>query len=163
LLGGLFGLSPVLVAVGLMLAFKVGSTLDSMVGYKDERFLEMGWAGARLDDLMNCMPARLSLAVLFFGASLSGLYPLDGMKVAIRDRLRHESPNAGHPESFAAGALRVRLGGLTMYAEGLKEKPWLGEGYPDPSPLHVRRACLLVQCSAWISMAAVLSLILLVS
>ena len=113
LLGGLFGLPPVIAGVGFMLVFKAGNTLDSMVGYKDERFVDMGWAGARLDDLMNFMPARLSLLILFLGACVAGRHPLDGLRTAIRDRLKHDSPNAAHPESFVAGALRVRLGGPT--------------------------------------------------
>ena len=155
-LGGLFALPQVITAVGFMLGFKVVNTLDSMVGYRDERFFNMGWAGAKLDDLMNFLPARISLFILFLGASVSGLHPVDGLRVAVRDRLKHDSPNAAHPESFAAGALRVRLGGPATYGKGMRNKPWLGEEYPDPSPGHVRKAGLLIQCSAWISMAAVL-------
>ena len=161
LLGVLFGLPPVIAGVGFMLVFKVGSTLDSMVGYKDERFVDMGWAGARLDDLMNFMPARLSLLILFFGACVAGRHPLDGLRAAIRDRLKHDSPNAAHSESFVAGALRVRLGGPTMYAEGMKDKPWLGEEHPDPGPIDLQRAVLLIKYSAWISIVAALSVILL--
>jgi len=75
ILGYLFGLSPVTTAVGLMITFKVASTLDSMVGYKDSEFLDFGWAGAKLDDIMNFIPARLSLMVLFAGAWICGLIP----------------------------------------------------------------------------------------
>jgi len=161
LLGVLLGLPPVIAGVGFMLVFKVGSTLDSMVGYKNSAFLDFGWGGARLDDLMNFMPARLSLLILFFGACVAGRHPLDGLSAAIRDRLKHDSPNAAHSESFVAGALRVRLGGPTMYAEGMKDKPWLGEEHPDPGPTHVQRAVLLIEYSAWISMVAAQSVILL--
>lgn len=89
LLGGILacilGLSPVITALSFMLAFKVGSTLDSMVGYKSPRFMDFGWASAKLDDVMNFIPARLSLIILFFGAWISGLHPLDGLRVALRD------------------------------------------------------------------------------
>ncbi len=157
----LTGFHPVKSALCLMLAFKVVSTLDSMVGYKTSEFLDFGWAGARLDDLMNFIPARLSIVILFLGASVAGLHPLDGLRAAKRDRLKHDSPNSAHPESFVAGALRVRLGGPAMYAEGMKDKPWLGEEYPDPDPNDLRKTGLLIQCSAWVSMAAVLSAVLL--
>ena len=94
-----------------MLAFKVGSTPDSMVGYKSPLFMDFGWASAKLDDVMNFIPARLSLIILFFGAWISSLHPLDGLRVALRDRLKHDSPNAAHAESFFAGSLGVRLCG----------------------------------------------------
>jgi len=147
--GYILGLSPVMTAVGLMIAFKVASTLDSMVGYKDSEFLEFGWAGAKLDDIMNFIPARLSLMVLFAGAWICRLKASEGIRVALRDRLKHDSPNAAHAESFVAGALGVRLGGPTVYPDGQKDKPWLGQGNPDPLPQHIRRTASLLTCSAW--------------
>lgn len=145
---GLLNWPPPLTAGCLMLAFKVANTLDSMVGYKTGPFLEFGWAGARLDDLANFIPARLSLFILSAAAALIGLHARDGMKVALRDRLKHESPNSAHAESFAAGALHVRLGGPTRYADGLKMKPWLGESFADPGPWHVAKAVLLIKYAA---------------
>jgi len=151
ILGYIFGLSPVMTAISLMLVFKVASTLDSMVGYKDSEFLEFGWAGARLDDLMNFVPARLSLIALFMGAWICRLKPSEGISVALRDRLKHDSPNAAHAESFVAGALEVRLGGPVVYPDGQKDKPWLGEGNPDPRPQHIRRTVSLLKWSAWVA------------
>ena len=151
ILGYIFGLFPVMTAVGFMITFKVASTLDSMVGYKDAEFLEFGWAGAKLDDIMNFIPARLSLIVLFAGAWICGLKASEGIRVALRDRLKHDSPNAAHAESFAAGALEVRLGGPTVYPAGQKDKPWLGEGNPDPLPQHIRRTASLLTRSAWVA------------
>jgi len=153
ILGYILGLSPVMTAVGLMMAFKVASTLDSMVGYKDSEFLEFGWAGARLDDFMNFVPARLSLMVLFAGAWICRLKASEGIRVALRDRLKHDSPNAAHAESFVAGALEVRLGGPTVYPGGQKDKPWLGQGNPDPLPQHIRSTAFLLTRSAWVAMA----------
>ncbi|SPD75884.1 Cobalamin biosynthesis protein CobD [uncultured Desulfobacterium sp.] len=147
----LAGLDPLPAAVCLMLIFKVASTLDSMVGYKNDEFSGIGWAGARLDDLMNFIPARLCLVILSLGVAMTGLDPVTGFKVAMRDRLKHDSPNAAHAESFVAGALGVRLGGPTVYSEGLKNKPWLAEDYPDPGIEDIRRATNMLNASAWIS------------
>ncbi|MBW2284324.1 MAG: cobalamin biosynthesis protein CobD, partial [Deltaproteobacteria bacterium] len=122
LLGHVIGASPVTWAVAFMLIFKIASTLDSMVGYKDETYAAFGWAGARLDDAMNYIPARLGIGVLFFGAWVTGMDARRGLIIARRDRLKHESPNSAHAESFFAGALGVRLGGPTRYPNGLKEK-----------------------------------------
>jgi len=151
ILGYILGLSPVTTALSLMIIFKVASTLDSMVGYKDSEFLEFGWAGAKLDDIMNFIPARLSLMVLFAGAWLCGLKASEGIRVALRDRLKHDSPNAAHAESFAAGALEVRLGGPAVYPHGQKDKLWLGEGNPDPLPQHIQRTASLLTRSAWVA------------
>lgn len=151
ILGYIFGFSPVMTAVSLMITFKVASTLDSMVGYKDSEFLEFGWAGAKLDDIMNFIPARLSLILLFAGAWICRLKASEGIRVALRDRLKHDSPNAAHAESFVAGALEVRLGGPTVYSDGQKDKPWLGQDNPDPVPQHIRRTASLLKCSAWVA------------
>ncbi|RLC22765.1 MAG: cobalamin biosynthesis protein CobD, partial [Deltaproteobacteria bacterium] len=117
-LGGVTGVSPVITAVGFMLAFKVTSTLDSMVGYRTPAYRAFGRAAARLDDVMNFVPARLSFLFLFAGACLTGLHPLDGVRTGLRDRMKHASPNSAHAEAFAAGALHVRLGGPVRYADG---------------------------------------------
>ncbi|MFO7599059.1 MAG: adenosylcobinamide-phosphate synthase CbiB [Candidatus Desulfacyla sp.] len=156
------GWPPLMPAICLMLLFKVASTLDSMVGYKTGPFPAFGWAGARLDDLLNFIPARLSLAILFVGAWTSGLHPKDGLKVALRDRLKHESPNSAHAESFAAGSLHIRLGGPTRYPDGLKEKPWLGRGYDDPGPDEIHRTIHLLNRSAATAVLLSLSMFLIV-
>jgi adenosylcobinamide-phosphate synthase len=152
------GVSAVGLALGAMLLFKVASTLDSMVGYKSSAYMKFGWAGARFDDVMNFLPARISIFILFFGAWVAGLKPFNGLKTALKDRLKHDSPNAGHAESFLAGALDVRLGGPTKYAEGLKKKPWLGDGTPDAGVNHIYRAISLLRASAWIALVTLLAL-----
>ncbi len=145
----LLGDHPMRGAVGCMLLFKCASTLDSMVGYKNERYLRFGWAGARLDDWMNLAPARLSVFFLWTGALLTGLNGSEGIRVFLRDRLKHESPNSAHPESFAAGALGIRLGGPTLYSNGVKTKPWLGDGLCEVNENHVRKAMRMVHAGAW--------------
>jgi len=160
ILGGtaarLLGGSPIAPAVCTMLTFKAASTLDSMVGYRDARYARFGWAGARADDVMNYVPARLSITILFMGAAVSGLYPMKGLQTAMRDRLKHDSPNSGHAESFAAGALGVRLGGPAQYGESLKDKSWLGDGPPEVEVRHIHATVVLLGRSAWIAMVALL-------
>ncbi len=137
--------------VGAVLLYRCVNTLDSMVGYRDERYVRFGWASARLDDALNILPARLCLGPLFAAAGLCRLNARAGWRVAMRDRLKHASPNSAHAESFAAGALQVRLGGPTTYPGRTVEKPWLGDGEQDVGPVHVRQACALVRCAGWIS------------
>lgn len=134
-----------------MLIFKVISTLDSMVGYRSEHYLLFGRLAARLDDLANFLPARLSLVILYIGAVFSGERAGEGWKIAWRDRRRHPSPNAGHPESFVAGALGIKLGGPSIYQQGVVDKPWLGDGDAQATPSHIRRCCRLVYRSSWLS------------
>ena len=145
-----------------MLAFKTISTLDSMVGYRSKHYLLFGRPAARLDDLANFLPARLSLLILSIGAVLSGEKAWAGLKISRRDRLKHLSPNAGHSESFVAGALGIRLGGPTVYQENTVDKPWLGDGDEEVGPQHIRRCCRLIYRSSWfasfVSAAALLGL-----
>jgi adenosylcobinamide-phosphate synthase len=149
--GMLAGISPLLTGLCLMILFKSASTLDSMVGYKTEKFKDMGWAGARLDDVMNFFPARLSVIFLSAGALLLGLNPLNGIRTFMRDRLKHESPNSAHSESFGAGVLQIRLGGPTRYRDGIRKKPWLGGEFFDPELFHLDKAVWLIRISAWIA------------
>ncbi|MDY6878929.1 MAG: adenosylcobinamide-phosphate synthase CbiB [Thermodesulfobacteriota bacterium] len=154
-IGYAFGKSPIVVAVSFMLVFKVVSTLDSMVGYTSSKYILFGRAGAKMDDFMNFIPARLSLFVLFLGACISGLQPVRSLRVALRDRLKHKSPNAAHAQSFVAGALDARLGGPTRYPDGLKRKAWIGNGRPDLDSRDVRKTASLVVGSAFIVMAVI--------
>jgi adenosylcobinamide-phosphate synthase len=141
--------APAAAGVVGMLALKAISTLDSMVGYRRDHYLLFGRPAARLDDLVNFLPARLSLIILSIGAVLSGEKAWAGWKTSRRDRLKHLSPNAGHSESFVAGALGIRLGGPTVYQEETVEKPWLGDGDEEVGPDHIRRCCRLIYRSSW--------------
>jgi adenosylcobinamide-phosphate synthase len=114
--------------VGAM-AFKAASTLDSMVGYKNDRYLKMGMFSARLDDLLCFVPARITALLLVCAAPLAGLSFSGAIRVYLRDRNNHASPNSGQPESAAAGALGVQLGGPSSYGGVIKEKPLIGN--PD--------------------------------
>lgn len=110
-----------------MAAYKAVNTMDSMIGYRDERYAEFGWFAARMDDAANFIPARLT-AVLAGAAAF--LLRLDGrlaLRMAWRDGCSQPSPNAGWPEAAFAGALGVRLGGVNHYRGVPSAKPFLGD------------------------------------
>ncbi len=117
------------------MAYKAVSTLDSMVGYRNDHYLQMGWASARMDDLLNFIPARISALLLALAAPLAGCSLTGAARITVRDRLKHPSPNSGHPEAAAAGALGVRLGGAASYSGIPSWKEYIG----DPlKPLDAR-------------------------
>jgi adenosylcobinamide-phosphate synthase len=157
--GAMTAKDAVFTGICVMIIFKAASTLDSMAGYKTEEFIGIGWAGARLDDAMNLVPARLSLILLFLGAALTRLKPVDGIRVAMRDRLKHDSPNSAHAESLVAGALNIRLGGPTRYPEGIKDKPWLGHEYPDPGIRDITMAMKLLKVTSWATIIIVCAIL----
>jgi adenosylcobinamide-phosphate synthase len=119
----------------LALAYKAVNTLDSMIGHKDERYVDFGWASARLDDLVNWIPARLSaLLIIIAGALIMGESARirTGWHVLWRDGSRHPSPNSGRPEAAMAGSLGVRLGGSNFYRGIPNDRPIIGLGGRQP-------------------------------
>ena len=115
-------------------AYKAINTLDSMLGHRNERFAVYGGFAARLDDVANLIPARLTGTLLVLAAASP-----EAWRVMIRDSRCHRSPNAGWPEAALAGALGVRLSGPRVYGGQLSDEPWLNSGAPDPSPQDLRR------------------------
>lgn len=114
----------------LAMAYKAVNTLDSMVGYKNERYRDFGWASARLDDILNYIPARISgilIVIASFFVFRSLLTAHCSLKTMIQDGRKHLSPNAGVPESAIAGALGVRLGGPATYNGIMIHKPFIGK------------------------------------
>jgi adenosylcobinamide-phosphate synthase len=125
-----------------LLGYRAVNTLDAMVGYRSARYRRFGWASARLDDVANLLPARVS-ALLFAGlAPAVGGSPRGALAAWRRDGSAHPSPNAGPVEAAAAGALGVTLGGRTVYPHGVEERPRLGAG-PPPTPADLARAARL--------------------
>jgi adenosylcobinamide-phosphate synthase len=110
-----------------MACYKAINTLDSMVGYRSERYREFGWASARMDDLANWIPARLSALLIWIAAAVSGCDARRAMAITLRDARLQPSPNAGYPEAAVAGALGIRLGGLNFYQGIASRKPYLGD------------------------------------
>jgi adenosylcobinamide-phosphate synthase len=128
----------------LVWAFKAVSTLDSMVGYKTAAYREFGWAGARLDDLLNWTPARLSCGLFTLAAWFTGLDWRQTWQICRRDGHRHASPNAGWPEAALSGALGLQLGGPNVYHGELVDKPWLGDNLREPEPGDILKAIRLL-------------------
>ncbi len=112
--------------VGIMV-YKAINTLDSTFGYKNEKYLEFGWASAKLDDAANIIPARLTGLLVPLAAIILRQKCLQSLLIFIRDRKKHPSPNAGHTEAAVAGALGIQLGGLSYYGGKPSNKPTLGD------------------------------------
>jgi len=110
-----------------IVVYKLINTADSMIGYKTERHRAFGWAAARIDDLANLIPARLSGLLISLGAALTGRSIRTSLVTMWRDASKHASPNAGWPETAMAGALGVALAGPRQYAEYKSTDPWLNE------------------------------------
>lgn len=117
--------------VPLAMAFKAVSTLDSMIGYRNEKYERFGKFSARLDDVCNFIPARLSLLVFPISAFINRLDWKNCIKIGIRDRKNHLSPNCAYPESLMAGSLNIQLGGSHYYFGKLVEKPTIGDNTRD--------------------------------
>lgn len=123
-----------LVLAGLpgLYAYKAVNTADSLIGHREPRWKDFGWAAARTDDVMNLAPARLAGALIAMAGG-------GGWKIMLRDARHHASPNAGWPEAAMAGALKVRLGGPVAYDGVMTDRPIFGEG-PPPTAADLRRA-----------------------
>ncbi len=133
-------------------AYKSVNTMDSMVGYKNDRYLYFGRIAARLDDAMNYVPARLAALFLILGAYLTGQDGKLAWKIWRRDRRNHASPNSAQTESVAAGALHVRLAGDAWYFGELHKKPFIGD---DLRPIET---CDIARMNRMMTAASVLSL-----
>src|SRR5215470_17443950 len=112
-----------------LFAYKMANTLDSMIGHRTPRYRAFGWAAARVDDVLNTVPAPLSGLLLAVAAAFTkNSRPGRAVAVMVRDGRKHHSPNAGWPESAMAGALGLALAGPRQYPEGPVADPWLGDG-----------------------------------
>lgn len=129
----------------LAVAFKMVNTLDSMVGYKNERYRRFGTPAARIDDAANFIPARLSVPLIALAARwISGRPGRRVFKTALAEGSHHTSPNAGYPEAAFAGALSVRLNGPNYYHGRLVEKPYIGVAFGPVAVDHITAACRLM-------------------
>jgi adenosylcobinamide-phosphate synthase len=126
----------------MVLGYRAVNTLDAMIGHRSPRYAQFGWAAARLDDVVNYVPARLAAALVVVCAPIVGGSASAAMRAWRRDAVRHPSPNAGVVEAAFAGALGVQLGGPTQYHYQLQIRPVLGDGR-QPTVADLRRAVLL--------------------
>ncbi|MDW4549305.1 adenosylcobinamide-phosphate synthase CbiB [Defluviimonas sp. D31] len=134
-------------------AYKAINTLDSMIGHRTPRHEAFGWASARIDDVVNLIPARLT-GLLFAAVSTR---PKEALATMGRDAGHHRSPNAGWPEAAMAGALGIRLSGPRVYADRVADEPWVNAGAADPGAADIRRALGLYRF-AMLALAAIVAL-----
>lgn len=139
-------------------AYRAVNTMDSMFGHRNERYLRFGLVPARADDVANWLPARVSSLIACAAAPLVGGSAGSAFRSFFRWRLAHESPNAGHPESAYAGALGIRLGGPSRYAEGIVDKPWINPGGAEAGPGDIGRAARLMYVQTILSAGAFVAL-----
>ena len=146
----------------LGLAYKAVNTLDSMVGYRNERYHEFGWAAARLDDLANWLPARLTGLLMTAAACAVRLDACRAWTTMWRDARRHTSPNAGFPEAAAAGALGVQFGGRAVYGGLEVDRATLGDPHRVPEMVLYSKMMYLMYATAALSVCLLAGLRLLV-
>jgi adenosylcobinamide-phosphate synthase len=131
--------------VPLAMAYKTINTLDSMIGHTDETYFYFGKVAARLDDVANFLPSRLTaLGITAAGAIIGGANSATALDTWLVDGMKHKSPNAGQPESAMSGALQVRLGGENFYKGELAAAPLIGKRFPRPSTQQAKRAIRIV-------------------
>jgi adenosylcobinamide-phosphate synthase len=133
------------------LAYKAVNTLDSMIGHRDPPYTYFGRIAARLDDLANFVPARLSALAITIAAACAGQSASGAWRAWRRDHANHDSPNAGHPEAAMAGALGVTLGGTNYYDGVPITKPALAAGGAQPAIDAARAACRIVLAASLIT------------
>jgi len=137
----------------LGLLYKAVNTMDSMVGYHNDRYEYFGKCAARLDDLANLIPARLSGLLLVAAAFLCGGDGPNAWRIFRRDRRSHKSPNSAHGESAVAGALHIRLGGDACYFGRLVHKQTLGDDDRPPCPDDILKTNRLMLCASALCLA----------
>lgn len=138
------GLSPMSCSVIGAYAYKAVNTMDSMIAYKNERYLEFGRVAAKADDLANFLPARLSGVCIIIAAFFIKFDYRKSAKIFFKHRLHHSSPNAGHTEAAVAGALGLRFGGPSVYGGVVVNKEFIGESLRPPTAEDIKKTHTLV-------------------
>ena len=134
----------------LAMAYKMVNTLDSMVGYKNEAYIQFGRASAIIDDIFNFIPARISTLVISLASQILAGTGVRSLKTAIQEGAHHSSPNAGYAEAAFAGALAVKLNGPNFYHGKLVDKPYIGICFGQTLPGHIKKACDLMLLSSFL-------------
>jgi adenosylcobinamide-phosphate synthase len=126
------------------MAYKAVNTLDSMVGYKNDKYYYFGWASASLDDIVGFIPARITGIVTIITAFFMGYDYKNAFKIFLRDRLNHKSPNSAHTEAAFAGALQIQIGGTNTYFGKKVYKPTIGDNIKELEVDHINDAIRLM-------------------
>ena len=132
--------------------YKAVNTMDSMIGYKNEKYLYFGRAAAKLDDFVNFLPARISACLMITASFLAGRHfsGTGAWKIYKRDRRKHTSPNSGQTEAVCAGALSIQLAGDASYFGKTVKKPYIGEAVRGVEYKDIKRANFLMYITAWL-------------
>lgn len=133
--------------------YKSVNTMDSMVGYKNDKYLYFGRAAARLDDVLNFFPARISAWLMIAAAAVLGMDGRNAKRIYLRDRHNHASPNSAQTEAVMAGALRVQLAGDAWYFGKRYEKPTIGDPFRSVEPEDIVRANRLMYLTSFFALA----------
>lgn len=128
----------------LAVLYRAANTMDSMLGYRNERYLYFGRMAARVDDLLNYIPARISGVLFVMAAFLLGYDGRNALNILVRDAAGHPSPNGGHAEAPVAGALHIRLGGINYYFGERHFRAYMGDAHMDISAKHILGAIRLM-------------------
>ncbi|WP_288304887.1 adenosylcobinamide-phosphate synthase CbiB [uncultured Fusobacterium sp.] len=152
-LGSLFSIDGVSLALPFAMGYKAINTLDSMVGYKNEKYMNFGTVSARIDDIANFIPARLSGGLIIPIAAFILRYDYkSAWRIFFRDRLNHSSPNSGNSEAAFAGALGVKFGGKTSYFGKIHNKPTIGDKLKNFGIPDVKKGIRLLYVTSWVGM-----------
>ncbi|MGI6218113.1 MAG: adenosylcobinamide-phosphate synthase CbiB [Coriobacteriales bacterium] len=138
--------------------YKTVNTLDSMIGYKNDRYINFGTFGAKFDDVLNFIPSRLAGVLMAWSARFVGLDSKNAMRIFLRDRLNHLSPNSAQTEAACAGALHVQLGGPHLYGGKMVDKPYIGD--PDRKVVaeDIRTSNNLMYATATVSLCVCMAI-----
>ena len=139
----------------LLWGFKAANTLDSMVGYMDEKYRDIGWSSAKLDDVLNYIPARLTALLMIGAAFLTILDGRNAFRMVRRDHANHKSPNCAWSEAAAAGALHIQLGGTHEYFGKPVVKPTIGDADRPAEKRDIRRSVSLLYGTSILMMAII--------
>ena len=146
-------IAPLLGGAPLALTYKAINTMDSMVGYKNERYLHFGRAAAKLDDIANFLPSRIAALLWVAAAALTGNDARNAWRIWRRDRRNHASPNSAQTESACAGALNVQLAGPAYYFGEYYKKPTIGDAVRPIEPEDIRRANRMMYAESLLALA----------
>ena len=137
----------------LSMTYKAINTFDSMVGYKNEKYMDFGKFSAKLDDVANFIPARITGILIVIGSIILGYDYKNSLKVFIRDRKNHSSPNSGHAEAGVAGALGVQFGGRVSYFGKEVDKPVIGDKIKDFELEDIKKNIKIMYVASFLSLA----------
>ena len=138
--------------------YKSINTMDSMLGYKNDKYLYFGRTAAKLDDVVNYLPARISAWLMIAAAPFAGLDAKEGKRIYLRDRYNHASPNSAHTEAVMAGALHVQLAGDAWYFGKLYKKKTIGDDIRPVEYEDIKRANKLLYATAVLSLVILMVL-----